>query len=145
MSTNDYSIAFSEVLDVLQHSEIEVIEKIPLEIIKKIKEKSSKEYVSEITGENDFYISDKAKAILAVLYQDYLCDDEEKAEEFRQQLIENEEKYQEKLREEYNHNDLFKNKKDFKQNNNISENMQMAEYKESVFKKIFNKIKMWFK
>ena len=36
MSTNEYSIAFSEVLDVLQHSEIEVIEKIPLEIIKMI-------------------------------------------------------------------------------------------------------------
>ena len=144
MNTNDYSIAFSEVLDVLQHSEIDIIEKIPLEIIKNIKEKSSKEYVSNITEDNDFYISDKAKSILAVLYQDYLCDDEEKAKEFSKKLIENEEKYQEKLREEFNPNNIFK-KKDFKSNNNISENMQMIEYKESIFKKIFNKIKMWFK
>ena len=140
MSTNEYSIAFSEVLSVLQHSEIEVIEKIPLEVIKKIKEKTNKEY--EVKTDENNSISDKAKAILAVLYQDYLCDDEE-IEDFNQQIFENEEQYQEKLRKKYNPDNIFKNiSKDGKEK---VENLQMIEYKEPVFKKILNKIKMLFK
>lgn len=144
MSTNEYSIAFSEVLDVLQHSEIEVIEKIPLEIIKKIKEKSSKEYIPREKNDINFNISEKAKSILAVIYQDYLCDDDE-IEEFNQQLLENEAEYQEELRKKYNPDNIFKNKGVSKDTNINSENMQMIEYKESAFKKIINKIKMLFK
>ena len=145
MGTNENSIAFSEVLDVLQHSELEVIEKIPLEIIRKIKEKSSKEYISKPSDDIDFNISEKAKSILAVIYQDYLCDDDVEAEEFRQRLIDNEIKYQEELRKKYSSNDIFKKVETFKQNSNSSENVQMMEYKESIFKKVLNKIKMWFK
>lgn len=140
MSTNEYSMAFSEVLDVLQHSEIEVIEKIPLEIIKKIKEKSSQQYISQITDYNNFDISEKAKALLAVIYQDYLCEDEE-IEEFNKQLFENEEKYQKTLREKYNPDNIFKKEKTTQ---NV-ESMQLIEYKESVFKKIISRIKMLFK
>lgn len=145
MGTNENSIAFSEVLDVLQHSELEVIEKIPLEIIRKIKEKSSKEYISKPSDDIDFNISEKAKSILAVIYQDYLCDDDVEAEEFRQRLIDNEIKYQEELRKKYSSNDIFKKVETSKQNSNSSENVQMMEYKESIFKKVLNKIKMWFK
>ena len=107
MSTNEYSIAFAEVLDILQHSEIEIIEKIPLEIIKKIKEKSSKEYVSKIDKDKNIAISDKAEAILAVIYQDYLCEDDE-IDEFNNQIIENEKYYQEELRKKYNPDKIFK-------------------------------------
>ena len=140
MSTNEYSMAFSEVLDVLQHSEIEVIEKIPLEIIKKIKEKSCKQYISNIKDYNNFDISEKAKALLAVIYQDYLCEDDE-IEEFNKQLWENEVKYQETLREKYNPDNIFK--KD-KTKNNV-ESVSLIEYKENVFKKIISRIKMLFK
>lgn len=139
MSTNEYSIAFSEVLDVLQHSEIEVIE-----IIKKIKEKSCKEYTPKEKNDFNFNISEKAKSILAVIYQDYLCDDDE-IDEFNQLLLENEAEYQEELREKYNPDDVFKNKKEAEEPDSNAENMQMVEYKESIFKKIINKIKMLFR
>ena len=144
MSTNDYSIAFSEVLDVLQHSEIEVLEKIPLEIIKKIKEKSSKEYISRMNEDNNYSLSQKAKEILAVIYQDFLCDDEE-LEEYRQELFENQRKEEEELRKKYNSDNIFKNKKTINNDNSISESMQIVKYKEPFFKKILNKIKMFFK
>lgn len=142
MSTNEYSVAFSEVLDILQHSEIEVIEKIPLEIIKKIKEKSCKDYVSKIDKDKNISISDKAEAILAVLYQDYLCDDDE-IDEFNNQIIENEEHYQQELREKYNPDKIFKNAK--QENKVASQELQMIEYKENPFKKLINRIKMFFK
>lgn len=143
MSTNEYSIAFSEVLDVLQHSEIEVIEKIPLEIIKKIKEKTCKEYIPREKNDCNFNISEKAKSILAVIYQDYLCDDEE-IDEFNQLLLDNEAEYQEQLREKYNPDTLFKNKRASVESSNNAENMQMIEYKDSAFKKIINRIKKLF-
>ena len=144
MSTNEYSIAFSEVLDVLQHSEIEVIEKIPLEIIKKIKEKGSKEYTPKEKNDCNFNISEKAKSILAVIYQDYLCEDDE-IDELSQLFIENEAEYQEELRKKYNPDDLFKNRNESDKTSSNAENMQMIEYKESIFKKIINKIKMLFR
>jgi len=135
MSTNEYSLAFSEALDVLQHSEIDIIEKIPLEVIKILKEKSSKEYVSKINDIDNFDISRKAKAILAAIYKNYLCNEEEK-EEFQAELLENEAKYQEEQRKKYNPDKIFKMK-----NNAIEENVQMVEYKESFIKRIINKIK----
>lgn len=144
MSTNDYSMAFSEVLDILQHSEIEVLEKIPIEIIKKIKAKSSKEYISKIAQDNNYNISQKAKEILAVIYQDFLCDDNQ-LEEYRQELLENQRQKEEELSKKYNSDNIFKNKKIINNDNSISENMQMVKYKEPFFKKILNKIKMFFK
>ncbi len=144
MSTNDYSIAFSQVLDVLQHSEIEVIEKIPLEIVKKIKEKSSKDYIQNEKDNCNFNLTEKAKSILAVIYQDYLCDDDE-IQGFNQLLLQNEAEYQETLRKKYNPDNIFKNKKNVEETSNNSENMQMIKYKESPFKKIMNKIKMLFR
>ena len=143
MSTNDYAMEFSEVLDVLQHSEIEVIEKIPLEVIKKIKEKSSDKYISKIDNDNNFNISKNAKALLAVIYQDFLCDDEE-LEYFNKMLLKNEEQLQKSLREKYNPDDIFKEKNSKSSSSNI-QNMQMVEYKESFIKQIINKIRNIFK
>lgn len=144
MSTNEYTIAFSEVLDVLQHSEIEVIEKIPVEIIKKIKEKTCKEYIPNEKNDCNFDISEKAKSILAVIYQDYLCDNDE-IDQFNQLLLKNEDNYQQELRKKYNPDDLFKDRNESVKNSTNVENMQMIEYRESAFKKIINKIKMLYR
>lgn len=144
MNTNEYSIAFSEVLDILQHSELEVIEKIPLEVIKNIKEKASTEYISKINDtDKEFTISKKAKAILAVIYQDYLCDEEE-TEEFRKKLIDNEIKHQNQLRKQHNPEKIFEKREIIGNDKNAFENTQIKPYKESLFRKVLNKIRLWF-
>lgn len=57
-------------------------------------------------------------------------------------LKKNEEEYQNKLRDKYNPDNLFKRYKEEK--NRIQDNVEMVVYKESLFKKIINKIKQRF-
>lgn len=96
--TKEYSEAVSEVLELLQMSDEGIISKIPLEVIQQMNKNKSKTYKSKFDEtkpitEND--LSEKAKAILAFLYRDYICSEEEK-EEINKILFENE---QEKAKE----------------------------------------------
>ncbi len=144
MSTNENSIAFSEALDVLQHSEMDIIEKIPLEVIRMIKEKSSKEYISKIDNIDNVSISRKAQSILAAIYEDYICNEEEK-EEFKLQISQNEEAYQKELKKKYNSDNIFKSGNVSEKYTTVEETAQMVKYKEPFFKRLINKIKKLMK
>lgn len=77
----DYSQAISEVLEILQYADEEIIRKIPLAVLQKMNEQKSVTYVpkfKETEGVKEEEISPKAKAILAVLYKDYICTKEVK-------------------------------------------------------------------
>lgn len=91
--TKEYSEAVSEVLELLQMSDEGIISKIPLEVIQQMNKNKSKTYKSKFDEtkpitESD--LSEKAKAILAFLYRDYICSEEEK-EEINRILFENKE------------------------------------------------------
>lgn len=79
----DYREAISETLEILQFADEEIINKIPLEVLQKLNSQKSITYIpkfKEIEGVSEEKISKKAKAILAVLYRDYICTEEEKIE-----------------------------------------------------------------
>ena len=81
------------------------------------------------------------KEILTLLYRDYICDDIEKIK-IQKPLNENDIKYQEKLKEIYNPNNVFKNKQ---KNIEVTENTtSIATSKDSFFSKIISKIKLFF-
>lgn len=81
------------------------------------------------------------KEILTLLYRDYICDDIEKIK-VQKTLNENDIKYQEKLKEIYNPNNVFKNKQ---KNIEVTENTtSIATSKDSFFSKIISKIKLFF-
>ena len=89
---NEYSLAISETLEVLKYMEDELLNKIPLEVIKNLKKKRSNSYVekfSEAEAVDFSKVSDKAKNVLAVLYRDYIADEDEKIE-FDKMVYENE-------------------------------------------------------
>lgn len=91
---NEYSEAVSETLEVLKFMEDELLNKIPLEIIKKLKEQKSSTYINKFDNaiEIDFdKLDEKTKDILAVLYRDYIANEEERIE-FDKLLDENERK-----------------------------------------------------
>lgn len=80
---NEYSEAFSETLEVLKYMEDELLNKIPLELIRKMKLQRSESYINKFEDKNevDFnQLSEKTKNILAVLYRDYIADEAEKIE-----------------------------------------------------------------
>ena len=81
------------------------------------------------------------KEILTLIYRDYICDDIEKIK-IQKTLNENDIKYQEKLKEIYNPNNVFKNKQ---KNIEVTENTtSIATSKDSFFSKIISKIKLFF-
>ena len=91
---NEYSEAVSETLEVLKFMEDELLNKIPLEVIRKLKQHRSPSYINKFNDAieiNFDQLSGKTKDILAVLYRDYIADEEEKIE-FDKLLDENERK-----------------------------------------------------
>ena len=84
------------------------------------------------------------KEILTFLYRDYICDDIERTR-LDKTLNENEIKYQNELREKYNPDNIFKDRKNNAKTKQIeNENTSIVTYKESFFSKIINKIKLIF-
>ena len=87
-------------------------------------------------------LKDKTKSLITMIYLNYFCDETQKK---NTQLIlkNNEEKYQKALREKYNPDNIFdhKQKERFVEEKEvITDEMAMVEYKESIFRKIINKI-----
>ena len=86
-------------------------------------------------------------AFLSYLNMEYLLNEEQK--QLMQEIHEyNEKKLEEAKAEKYGVDDLFKNKKSIQEEVEQKTNTQeqsMVEYKENFFKKLFNKIKNFFK
>jgi len=140
----EYSEAIVEVLGILQYLEEEEKSKIPNEIFEYFEKNKSKTYNPNIKYEediNNLKIKEKTRQILAGLYLDYLCPEEEK-KEYVERLRKKENIYQEKLKEKYNGIELFKNKKEENLKQDIV--MLVPKKEESFFIKILNKIKNIF-
>lgn len=146
MITKELSCAAVEMNAIFENMSIELLDKIPLQFRKKIKEIESKDYKFEYDKTvklNEQKLLTATKGILAFIYRDYLCDEREKEKynkEYNKVLMLKE---QEK-REKYNPDDIFKPKTTEKKSFNA--NILPVEYKEnSLFVKIFNKIKVLLK
>lgn len=145
MSLN--KIACTEVFDVLSYMEKTVIMKIPFEVLNLIKENRDLNYISRV-DKNDIFnpnnLSEESISILAWLDLEYLASKESKIEKLKI-YQKNEEIYQQKLREKYKIDNLFKNYEqcDSKDNCkiNIERSNQIIVYKENIFFRILKKIK----
>lgn len=145
MVTAEYKIAYSEVLEILKHISKEEYNKIPQNMIKTFKVNAS--------TENDFKynpnktlqeqnVSETTRTIIAILFRDYWASKEQREKISSVQNIERE-KYRQ---EQYNSNNLFKNKRkiEIKDENVQNENVAMIEYKEPLLRRFLNKIKRLF-
>ncbi len=140
--------SFYEISEILKHIPIEYNEKLPEKIRDLINENKIDNgfiYNEDKTLDNQEMLHD-TKVLISLLYRNYWCDEEtkEKLKREDENLLEIHEK---KLQEKYNSDNIFKNKK---QNNEVnsytdSNSMVVVEYKESIFKKILDKIKEIFK
>ena len=139
---NNYSKAYKELDEIFKYLPEEEFNKIPAELINKIKREKDDQYKYEVTHIEDFRNQEmlkESRAILAVLYRDYWASDEERKEILEQERKEFLEK-EEKKKENQNFNSMFNNR------NVIEQDVSQAvvQYKESLFKKIINKIAKWF-
>ena len=90
--------------------------------------------------------NEKTKAYISYLYLKYINESTHEKDILLKKYEQNEKIYQQKLIEKYNPDNIFKkNNKENRIAEEIAENsVAMVEYKESIFKKILNKIKSIF-
>ncbi len=140
---------YSEVYQVLNLLGNDYIDKLPTSLINMLKEKREVNYNSQYTDNiplNEQNIKKETMSIIVLLYLNYWCKDENEKLEVKNILKENEDKYQMKLREKYNPDNIFKNHiQETKEiNQNVINETAMIPYKESIFMRIINKLKSVF-
>lgn len=146
----EYSEAAVEVLDILNHTNKEDVARIPQSFIKFLTNISSKSYKVKFNHEqpiNGLNLKKQTRELLGFIYITWWCDKEER--EKYKKLIQESNIKNEEIKEKYNVNDIFKNKKE-KQEHKIIQNenvmkTSIAEYrKENIFKRVLNKILSFF-
>ena len=111
MVTKEFAEASAEINEIFKYLPKEEVEKIPSKLREFFKEVSSKDYVTNINPDLPLdaqEIKEKTKDIIALIYRNYWCSEEER-KELDQKLIENDRKFEEELREKYNPDNIFKN------------------------------------
>ena len=141
--------AVAEVIEILNHSESEITNKIPEKFMQFLHTNSDNEFKVNIDFDNEHWddaIKQDTKAILALIYRDYIVSKEERNKLLKEEQ-ERLDKEEQELRERYNPDNLFEKKTDMveeKDTNSIN-NMQLVEIKEDQwFKRIWKKIISFF-
>ena len=153
MFSNEYGEAAVEVLDILDNTNKSDVDKIPTSFIKFLVEIASEDYRVNLDHSKkicEMNLKEKTKEILGFIYINWWCDKKNK-ENYTKQIKELEVKRQEEIKEKYNPNKIFENKNKVQEYTNATkvdtvqnEAVAMIEYKESIFKKIWNKILNFF-
>ena len=151
MFSNEYGEAALEVLDILDNTNKSDVAKIPTSFIKFLVDNASEDYRVNLDHSkliSEMNLKEKTKEILGVIYINWWCDKKDK-ENYTKQIKELEVKRQEEIKEKYNPNKIFENKVQEYANATKVDTVQneavaMIEYKESIFKKIWNKILNFF-
>lgn len=149
MVTKELSEAAVEVNFILEHSSQNIINKIPKNFINFIKEISSKTYKFNYDSSkslNEQNIKPETRGLIALIYQDYICDKNQK-DEYVIKCKEIEKLREKELREKYNPDNLFNNTKNNSKTaeETVTQEVAVVEYNESLLKKIWNKISSIFK
>lgn len=142
--TYEIKRAYTEVYQVLENMPKEYRDKIPKNIFQMLKTARIEGYKQEIEKENPIdssKLSKQAMTILAVLNYRYWCPNRKVKNDLYKICAKNEEKVQKEIQQ--NLNDLFKNKRKDKAQDNtkVEENLAMVKYKDSIFTQIVKLIK----
>lgn len=144
VGTNEYSVAITEVLYILKYLPKDMTANIPTNFLKYLNENSIPDYKPDFDlskGLDNVRLKHKTKILLAIIYRNYICSEQERLD-YDKILLQNENEYQIKLKEKYNTDNIFKETKTEK---NISDNNnELVIYKKSYFTRIKDFIKKIF-
>lgn len=124
--------------------EVEYVEKVPQKLREILKNEKLKDYNPDIDTNiplNEQNLEWKTHAILAMLYLNCWCQNEEEKQELFKAYSINDKKMEEELIEKYALDDLFKKKEIVEKTEESQESMALEKYKEENFiKKLLNRI-----
>lgn len=153
MVTKEFAEASAEINEILKYMPKEEVEKIPSKLREFFKEVASKDYVTNINPDlplDKQQIKEKTKDIIALIYRNYWCSEEER-KELDQKLIENDRKFEEELREKYNPDNIFKNnatttkKEEPEIKEEKIEQSLVVQETEKWYQRFLDMVKRWFK
>lgn len=138
---NEYANAFSEVYEILKLMPDELLDKIPQNFKKFVEQEKSVEYIPVINEPiENVNLRMETIIIMGLIYRDFLVSDTERKELQERDAKELELYYSEK----YSPEKIFENKQTLEKKR-LEEGTSIVEYKESLLKKIFSKIKKFLK
>ncbi len=143
--TNIYREALTEVNEILKYLSEDLLKKIPEEIIDNIKENMSTSYelkYDNTKGLNEQNLKQETRAILSVIYRDYICN-----EYMKKEIIQKDRKewFELEKKKEYGNTDIFKKQNIQSKKTEENKDLQVVR-KQNIIIKIINKIKiMWRK
>ena len=135
-----------EVDEVLKYLKVDELKKIPEEIRQMIKANKDKDYVwkyDETKKLKNQNLSRDTFAFLSYLNMEYLLNEEQK-KLMNQIHMENERKEEEIKSEKYKTEDLFKKNTNKIETKTYQNDLEIVEYKETIFRRVINKIKKFF-
>ena len=148
-----YTDAFTELYVILNELDDEDYDKIPPEVVDAIRKNRNKEYEFKIDKSIDLKDNNllpETRALLFKIYRDYLATPEQKQKILKMQ---NEERRKKELKKQQQYNsDVFANKEtesmqksELENGEEIQQAIHPVLYKESIFKRLFNRIRGAFK
>lgn len=138
---------YSEVYSILNLLGESYIKKLPVSLFNMIKEEKRQDYNPKYDSKINLEqqnIKRETLSMIALFHLNYWCNSDEEKNELKTLFKTNEEKHQAEIREKYNPDNLFKKRNSQQEENIITNEASMVEYKEPFFKRIFNKIKRMF-
>ncbi len=147
MLENKYAIAYSEVLEILKYIPVNNYNKIPKEKIELFETNASREYTFNYDPNKTLEeqnVSKIAQGIIILLFRDYWATEFQKNKIIAKQNYDRM-KLEEEKKQKYNV-DIFQNKNNYNHKPNIenTKEVTVVNHKESIFRKIINKIKNIF-
>lgn len=142
----DSQIIYSELYAILNVMESKDVNKIPKKFMEKIKQERSNTYSPQYDNAlplNKQEIRKETLAILALLYINYWCKDENEKQEYLQVIKENEQKYRQQIREKTDIKYITRTPKIEK--NNVPEQELAVVKNKSFIKNVIEKIKSFLK
>lgn len=138
----DDNIMYAELSEILKMMEPEEVNKIPKKLLEVIEKEKSNTYIPNYSSKielNSQNIKKETLAMLALLYINYWCEDENEKKEYLKLIEENEQKYRQQIREKTDIKYITRTPKIEK--NNVPE-QELAVVKNKRFiKKVIEKIK----
>lgn len=118
--------------------------KIPEKLREYFKNEKDEKYIKKIKPNQSIQsqnLKEETLALIAMLNLQYWCENEDEKERLKKIYAQNEKKYQDMIQEKYNIDNIFKKNEEIIENKQEQKNnMQIVEYKNSVLKRIVNKI-----
>lgn len=139
--------AYKEIYEILKIFPKELVDRIPKYKLDYIKQNMDESYEYNITKEtfDGKTMLDETAAILAILFRDYWATEKQKNKIINHHNTQRE-KIVNEIKEKYDPENVFKQRRiEQEKIDEKKENLSVVEYKENIFKKLFNKIKEIFK